>query len=193
MGPALVRNENGPETTTEFEWEVQMYRFNFTYSNYFYFLLREGGPENLMNASARYVTSPYFNITDDSPSSSSTTNLAKPTSLSKTPPESGQDEASDTDTSDDTTGLSVGAQAGIGVGVSIIGIIGIVCAVLWFRYLKKKQTALADLQDRSTLMSQPHNLNPSGQWKPQGNPPMYYYATEMGTVATVPSCPLLHS
>ncbi|OHE91949.1 hypothetical protein CORC01_12737 [Colletotrichum orchidophilum] len=50
-------------------------------------------------------------------------------------------------------GLPVGAQAGIGVGVGIIGITCVICAITWCRYLRKHQKALHDLQEMA--LSQP--------------------------------------
>ncbi|KAF6805489.1 hypothetical protein CSOJ01_09488 [Colletotrichum sojae] len=41
--------------------------------------------------------------------------------------------------------LPVAAQAGIGVGVGVVGATCIMCVVLWVRYLKKKRMAVAEL------------------------------------------------
>ncbi|AEO55057.1 hypothetical protein MYCTH_2298443 [Thermothelomyces thermophilus ATCC 42464] len=76
--------------------------------------------------------------------------------------------------------LPVAAQVGIGVGVSIFGLTVIVCGILWFRYLRKQQKVLVELQQR--VSSQP----PDGaaMWKMQQYPfglaaPDHYLRTEL--------------
>ncbi|KAK1969153.1 hypothetical protein LY78DRAFT_374594 [Colletotrichum sublineola] len=51
-------------------------------------------------------------------------------------------------------GISVGAQAGIAVGIGVVVITSIICGVMWCRYLKKKQRALEEWQ--SAALSQQH-------------------------------------
>ncbi|KAG7286649.1 hypothetical protein NEMBOFW57_008960 [Staphylotrichum longicolle] len=51
--------------------------------------------------------------------------------------------------SSDGGSLPVAAQAGIGVGVSVVGLTAIVCGILWFRYLRKQQRLLADLHHQA--------------------------------------------
>lgn len=55
------------------------------------------------------------------------------------------------------SGLPVGSQAGIGVGVGVIGITCVVCAITWCRYLKRRQKALDNLQEMA--LSQPPAYN----------------------------------
>ncbi|KAK3905563.1 hypothetical protein C8A05DRAFT_12639, partial [Staphylotrichum tortipilum] len=73
--------------------------------------------------------------------------------------------------------LPVAAQAGIGAGVSIIGLAVIVCGILWFRYLKNQQRILADLHQRA--YSQPPDA--TEMWKLQNPAPTagQYYHAEM--------------
>jgi hypothetical protein len=80
----------------------------------------------------------------------------------------------------DTPGLPVGAQVGIGVGVSVLGLVCIFCAVLWLRYIRKKQRLLAGL-DQNNTPCEPPPMDDS--WKPPFPPPnqAYFYATEMDT------------
>ncbi|GKT47835.1 uncharacterized protein ColSpa_08016 [Colletotrichum spaethianum] len=61
-------------------------------------------------------------------------------------------------------GLPVGAQAGMGVGIGIIGITCIVCAVMQYRYLKKNQKALAEVQEMT--MSQSPAYSPGSVFRP---------------------------
>ncbi|KAF6821447.1 hypothetical protein CPLU01_12477 [Colletotrichum plurivorum] len=51
--------------------------------------------------------------------------------------------------------LPVAAQAGIGVGVGVIGATCIICVVLWVRYLKKKRVAVAELPGGPLVQSPP--------------------------------------
>ncbi|KAK4033333.1 hypothetical protein C8A01DRAFT_19693, partial [Parachaetomium inaequale] len=197
---------NGP--ATQFKWEVQLYGLDLTFSNIFYLWLREGGPDNRMNMNAKSISTPYFNITDDSlastssttstttslstalPSSSSSSvtsssaTLSSTTSVAYTPVSTaasanGNASSTDNDTeppASSTSGLPVGAQAGIGVGVSVVGLTCIVCAVMWFRHLKKKRQLLADMQQSVAPMS-------DDPWKLHAVSPGYapYYAAEMDT------------
>ncbi|KAL2172900.1 hypothetical protein VTG60DRAFT_78 [Thermothelomyces hinnuleus] len=76
--------------------------------------------------------------------------------------------------------LPVAAQVGIGVGVSIFGLTVIVCGILWFRYLRKQQKVLAELQQR--VSSQPPDA--AAMWKMQQYPfelavPEHYLRTEL--------------
>ncbi|KAL2129001.1 hypothetical protein VTI74DRAFT_8370 [Chaetomium olivicolor] len=207
IGPILVRTENGPEK--EFEWKVQLYDFDLDASNIFFFWLTEGASSNQGTGKTKSMSSAYFNITDKPLSSSaSTTPGATLTTLSTSPSASAPsaDAASmttteqeqqtgtapdqtQTSTSGSSSGLPVAAQAGIGVGVSIIGLTCIFCAVLWFRYIKKQQQVLADLQQRAGVV-QP--TGPTDQWK---MPPIAqvrakcYYTAEMDTARYITEMP----
>ncbi|KAL0943086.1 uncharacterized protein CTRU02_200971 [Colletotrichum truncatum] len=52
-------------------------------------------------------------------------------------------------------GLPVGAQIGIGVGVGVVATTCVVCGILWFRYLKRQQKALTELQERAFTQQPP--------------------------------------
>ncbi|KAF4900230.1 hypothetical protein CGCF415_v010215 [Colletotrichum fructicola] len=55
----------------------------------------------------------------------------------------------------DPNSLSVGAQAGIGVGVGLVGVTCVVCVLLWYRYLKKKQQTISELHGSTTFPQLP--------------------------------------
>ncbi|KAF5501204.1 hypothetical protein CGCS363_v006386 [Colletotrichum siamense] len=55
----------------------------------------------------------------------------------------------------DPNSLSVGAQAGIGVGVGLVGVTCVVCVMLWYRYLKKKQQTISELHGSTTFPQLP--------------------------------------
>ncbi|KAH6628328.1 hypothetical protein F5144DRAFT_578676 [Chaetomium tenue] len=67
--------------------------------------------------------------------------------------------------------LPVAAQAGIGVGVSIFGIVVIICGILWFRYLRKQQKILLDLQRRAYPEPPPPDAAVAEAGKSQAPPP----------------------
>ncbi|TEA19043.1 hypothetical protein C8034_v009482 [Colletotrichum sidae] len=45
-------------------------------------------------------------------------------------------------------GLAVGAQAGIAVGIAVVGVTCIVFGLLWLRHVKKQNKVIAELEDR---------------------------------------------
>ncbi|KAL2147652.1 hypothetical protein VTI28DRAFT_8106 [Corynascus sepedonium] len=73
LGPILVRVPDGPQT--EFTWEVQLYNFNYTKSNVFYFWLKPGAGSDQGDFSTNdiSISTPYFNITKE-PAPHTTTN-----------------------------------------------------------------------------------------------------------------------
>ncbi|KAK3294030.1 uncharacterized protein B0H64DRAFT_433284 [Chaetomium fimeti] len=78
--------------------------------------------------------------------------------------------------------LPVAAQAGIGVGVSVVGVTVVICGILWFRYLRKQQQILLDLQRRAYTEPPPPDTDVTEAGKPQASPPtvQYYPAYELG-------------
>jgi len=200
LGPVLVHVTNGPDT--EFKWQGQLYNFNLSASNVFYMWLKEGDADNQLNMNADAISTPYFNISDTPlpvtttqrsasssgipsftsssatalPATSSSATTSSPLPLSTAA--SGAGDAQSSAPSTPAGGLPVGAQAGIGVGVSVIGLTCIVCAVLWYRHLKKQRQILAGLQQQDTI-AQPPAMG--GLGKIQELPPsqVYYYPYEM--------------
>jgi hypothetical protein len=79
--------------------------------------------------------STQFSTTEEQSSSATT----EGTKASQAPSESQTTQPATTQSSG---GLPVGAQAGIGVGVGIIALTCIICAVMWVRHLKKQLHAL---------------------------------------------------
>ncbi|KAK3295369.1 uncharacterized protein B0H64DRAFT_417105 [Chaetomium fimeti] len=208
----------GPDTG--FKWKVQLYGFNLEESDRFFLWLKRGGPENQDNMNAQRMSSPYFKITkkavpsttskpstttDPSPSTSGSTEspsaiptAASSTSTSANPSSTAPSPANDPETSTQgTSGLPVGAQAGIGVGVSVIGLTCIVCALLWYRHLKKKRQILADSQQNGMTnyspgmsdawkvpgYSQGHSLYPPAELRPGPSP------VEIGTGGDIAEMP----
>ncbi|KAK4137118.1 hypothetical protein BT67DRAFT_95508 [Trichocladium antarcticum] len=180
LGPIVFKTTDGP--VREFDWQVQLYKFDLASSNIFFFWLKEGAA-SAQGKNGPNMSSAYFNMTDKAlPSSSkktaattSTTTSAVPSTVASTesstepstepsaslstqsstreeqsagPTPSGTHPAT-SDTPKSSGGLPVGVQAGIGAGVGVIALTCIACAVMWFRYLKKQQTMLADLQQRA--------------------------------------------
>lgn len=157
----------------ELEWEVQTYQLDLASSNVFFLWLFEGGPSVQGNQSVPQMSSAFFNITDQpAPSSSvdstpsttletSTTTLFASSTTSVEPDRTqttsvggnsagSNPTAQSSESSSPNPGssgvLSVGAQAGIGIGAGLAGITCIVCGVIWCRYVRKQQKALKEWQ-----------------------------------------------
>ncbi|KAH6838473.1 hypothetical protein B0I37DRAFT_419412 [Chaetomium sp. MPI-CAGE-AT-0009] len=194
-GPVLFGTVTGPDTG--FKWEVQLYDFKLKDSNVFFLWLKQGGANNQHNNNAPGFSTPYFNITNaprpittskpstttdlststnppsstsspaESPSPMSTASSS--TSASASPSSTAPSADNDAEPSvQGTSGLPVGAQAGIGVGVAVIGATCILCAVLWYRHLKKKRQILADSQKNDITTYSPSMTDP---WKPASELP----------------------
>ncbi|KAK2000547.1 hypothetical protein LX36DRAFT_739622 [Colletotrichum falcatum] len=89
------------------------------------------------------------------------------------PASTGNDQATQTGESDgggSSAGLTVGAKAGIGVGVGIFGIACVVCAVMLYRCLKTKQRASAEARGSTTTQ-----------------PPAYFHGMAVSPVSAVQS------
>ncbi|EFQ26972.1 uncharacterized protein GLRG_02143 [Colletotrichum graminicola M1.001] len=72
------------------------------------------------------------------------------------PVSTGNDQATQTDETDSggsSAGLPVGARAGIGVGVGILGVTCIICAAMLYRHLKMNQRTLVEAGE--STMTQP--------------------------------------
>ncbi|TDZ23789.1 hypothetical protein Cob_v003271 [Colletotrichum orbiculare MAFF 240422] len=192
-GPVIFKTENGPEN--EFKWQVQSYDFDLRSSSVFFLWLYEGSPADHGKNMATSMSSPYFNITDEPPSSETPSASQQPptvasivgstakqlqsavvttsttTSSLMTPQPSTASvnlrptpvTASDTiqktrvgdpaagssgQSRDPSDGLAVGAQAGIGVGIAVMGVTCIVFGLLWLRHVKKQNKVIAELEDR---------------------------------------------
>jgi cytoskeletal protein RodZ len=159
-----------------FDWLVQAYDSNMTLSNDFFFVMRTGGPANMITPPLQDddAISPSFKLnklrnTSTIQASSSTTDSATPATAQPTtasspdgpsPSPSGDQTTNTTNTPSPNSdaeqqeneggggALSVAAQAGIGVGVSVFAIIASACGVILFRYLKKQHKVVAELWER---------------------------------------------
>lgn len=145
------------------------------------------------------MSTPYFNITNGPPpgttsKASSTTQLStsselptstggstlsqsptasSSTSTGTTPLPTGPSAADHPEPSTRAdTGLPVGAQVGIGVGVSVIGLTCIFCALFWYRHLKKKRQLLAGAQQKDLS---PYSPAMSDPWKVSELPPAHFH------------------
>jgi hypothetical protein len=112
---------------------VQLYSFDLSVSNVFFFWLKEGGLDTLGSTTVQTMSSAYFNITDEPLPSSSTAISSTTTSLassstsatsstlsSASPTAADQQEATTSNAPGDSVGggdLPIAAQAGIGVGI----------------------------------------------------------------------------
>ncbi|KAH6635968.1 hypothetical protein F5144DRAFT_591274 [Chaetomium tenue] len=184
----------GPDTG--FKWEVQLYGLDLTESNVFFLWLKQGGPDNQNNMNADNLSTPYFNITNgplpvttskpstatqlstSSELSTSTSGPARslsassPPSTETTPSQTAPSAADDAESSSRAeTGLPVGAHAGIGVAVSVVGITCIICALFWYRHLKKKRQLLAGAQQKDFS---PYSSSGSDPWKVSELPPAHF-------------------
>ncbi|KAI0014949.1 hypothetical protein F4780DRAFT_766204 [Xylariomycetidae sp. FL0641] len=140
-GPIIFQAHNG--AVTQFDWAVQLFSFNLLTSNIFFLWIKPLGED----PDALEVTSHYVNFTTEENtaskssasskatfSSSSTSSTASPpiiapasSTSSKASPESGTAE-----------GLSTGAKAGIGVGISLLVIAALGLGVCFFRRSRRK-------------------------------------------------------
>lgn len=155
------------DTTAEFDWVVQTFSFDLETSNEFFFWMFEGSTSLQGNQSSPQLPSPYFNITDDSALSissvtaTSTSSRASVTETSLLSPT--YSPTCDGDNSKDSGGLSVGAKAGIGVSVSIAGLVIIACIGLYVRHSRKQQSPALKLHDNIPSV-------PSDQSRPKVTP-----------------------
>ena len=183
-----------------FKWDVQLYGLDLKESNVFFLWLKEGGPDNQNNMNVNRMSTPYFNITNGplpgtTSKTSSTTQLSTSSELPTSTGGSAasQSLATSSSTSGGTTslptgpsaaddaepsaragtGLPVGAQAGIGVGVSVIGLTCILCALFWYRHLKKKRQLLAGPQQKDIP---PYSPAMSDPWKVSELPPGHFHS-----------------
>jgi hypothetical protein len=138
----------------QFDWSPQIYQMDLNFSNVFFLWLHAGVAADQGKPEPISVSSFFFNITNpSSPSSATSTTSTKATASSVYNPQTtsattavtttAASQPAPTNTSDSTPDsksppLSTGAQAGIGVGVSIAGLAALVCAVLLFIRWKRK-------------------------------------------------------
>ncbi|KAI1099767.1 hypothetical protein F4804DRAFT_349115 [Jackrogersella minutella] len=153
LGPVVFETTNN--AAAKFDWIVQQYDFNLTNSNVFFFWMFEGASSLQGNQSSPRMSSPYFNVTDERPASNSST--AIPTATSNIPttgiishptntfePVQNSQQCSDREGS---TGISVGAKAGIGISVTIAGLIAILCTCAYMRHAKRLQQYITEPQN----------------------------------------------
>ncbi|KAK6852627.1 hypothetical protein PG995_011178 [Apiospora arundinis] len=147
----------GQNLPRNFNWTVDPYDLKMSDSNMFFFWLRD--PSD----AARSVTSPYFNMTTDASSATPNTYfsygsidespLAPPMPPVRSTPTSSPPPASPTRSATaQGDGISLAAQVGIGVGISVAGICSFVCTAIVCMHLRKKmalQRAAKDLDQES--------------------------------------------
>ncbi|KAI1740074.1 hypothetical protein F4680DRAFT_419611 [Xylaria scruposa] len=146
-GQGIFSTENG--AVTQFDWQVQLYRFDLSASNVF-FLWLNSSTQNSDGTQPMPVSSHYFNISGNpSPSSSSSSTSSRtdlPTQLPTTsllPTETKTTTSLPIATSSQSPapgGLNTGAKAGIGVGASLAGVAIITLSWLLFRRSGEKPT-----------------------------------------------------
>ncbi|KAK3337214.1 hypothetical protein B0T19DRAFT_472153 [Cercophora scortea] len=165
LGPVIFQIGANGQALTGFDWVVQAYNFDLQVSDSFFFWIFSGdskqqGNQTAPNRSSAYITiakAEALVVSSSSPSStaSSLASTGAPSTSSRSAPGSGSTSPVSTSQTPGTTtpptsnpeqssGLSVGAQAGIGVGASLAGIAALAALLLWFRHLKMKQQQALD-------------------------------------------------
>ncbi|KAI0144528.1 hypothetical protein GGR57DRAFT_481768 [Xylariaceae sp. FL1272] len=130
-GPAVFSTTNG--AVSQFTWNVQVYQFDLSISNVFFLWLTSA-------SDSRSLSSHYFNITDKPLTSSTTAVTSSTTStVAATTTTSLPTQTSSTSTPPSASGLSTGAQAGIGVGASLVGIAAVIIAIVSCRRSRHKR------------------------------------------------------
>ncbi|ROV87585.1 hypothetical protein VMCG_10614 [Cytospora schulzeri] len=146
LGP-VVNSTTLPDVRDSFNWTVQLYDFDLSISNVFFFWLFNGSESSQGDTSVRDVSSAYFNISNEDVSSSSTSaslssatsqSTSSATSLtaaSATTASAAGDSSSSSSGSTGGGGISTGAGIGIGVGVGLVGVCALACAglVIWYK------------------------------------------------------------
>ncbi|KAI1345063.1 hypothetical protein F5Y15DRAFT_422142 [Xylariaceae sp. FL0016] len=146
----LMYNQSAGESLAQsFYWTVQTNELRLDASPVFFFWMFD----NLREDSSQ--TSPFFNITVESSSTSSVSSVSSQTSASTTAPPtaSGADETITSAGNESTDGsasssLSAGSAAGIGVGVSVAALLAALVGFLWYRR-KKGSKAMGTTQPPS--------------------------------------------
>ncbi|KAI0104274.1 hypothetical protein GGR51DRAFT_572737 [Nemania sp. FL0031] len=162
VGPAVFQTTGG--AVTQFDWIVQAYQFDLSSSDMFFFWLTSTD-----NTKSQSFTSHYFNITqDDTPASSSSATLPPSIGLSSTAsiPSTAATTSPSPTRNQASSGLSAGAQAGIGVGAALAGLAAILVAFAIYRRSRVKRND----QTPETKPSQTHGNEES----PQGQDREYY-------------------
>ncbi|KAI1205262.1 uncharacterized protein F4807DRAFT_291824 [Annulohypoxylon truncatum] len=156
---------------TQFDWAVQLYGFDLTNSNIFYFLAVE---DHYPPDSSPWTMSPFFNITDGyAVNNSGTTNSITPSNpLSTTTPPSSTissdpiEDEKKSNTGEDSGGLSVGAKVDIGIPVTIIGLAALFCTVYYLRQKKRNQRQTDDAGEAGSepavqeVLATTHSIGP---------------------------------
>lgn len=177
LGP-VVNSTTLPDVRDSFNWTVQLYDFDLSISNVFFFWLFNGSADSQGDTSVRDVSSAYFNISSEDLSISSTTSTSSSTTSESTSSAtsltavsattasaqataSSVTGASDTSSSGSDTsrggGISTGAGIGIGVGVGLVGVSALACAGLVVWYKRRKANS-----QRGQEFSELHELAPDG-------------------------------
>jgi len=143
----------------KYTWTVSYGDSDPNYNNVYYLRLRKGDVE---------TRSHYFNITE--PSEESPTTTASSTKTSAPTSSAEPQTTTETVTSDDGGGLSTGAIAGIAVGV-VAGVLILAGGLGWMWWARKKRN-----QEEKKLAE----LATEGQHSPVKEPPMQQYHETYG-------------
>ncbi|KAI3394659.1 hypothetical protein diail_2469 [Diaporthe ilicicola] len=156
-----------PDVRSSFTWTVELYDFDVSLSNVFFFWIFNGSALNQGDINVPNVSSAYFNITTDDPpgvsSSTSSATTSRTTPMTSNPssstatatassiqfPQVASTSATSASTPEESEssasgagssgGISTGAGVGIGVGVGVVGISAVVCASIIVWYKRKKR------------------------------------------------------
>lgn len=181
-----------PIVSTGFSWIVALDGLDLNVSNVFFFWIVNGSSDNQGNTSFTQVSSAYFNISSDSPPSSSITSSTSSHTTSSiattavaTSTAARAEVTASTSTGADSIlasataasrltssstgasgggGISTGAGVGIGVGVSLAGACAVLCAVIIVRG-KRRKAPLKELE------GQGHELPPYKTLRDNSPPP----------------------
>ncbi|KAI0386203.1 hypothetical protein F5Y04DRAFT_275811 [Hypomontagnella monticulosa] len=179
-GPSIFQTQGG--SVTEFDWSVQIYQFDLQTSNVFFLWVMPSNPDDTSS-----FTSHYFNILKEATSStsssttttSSTTSGSTSSSTSTTAAASTTPTTTPTQTPEASNALSPGAQAGIGIGASAVGLAALAGAFFWWRKSRPNHQAPGpgpNLDPPVMMAPMPQTIPP----KPYGPP------VELGGVGWYP-------
>lgn len=160
IADCILATETSTGTVTQFDWSVQLFEFDLKIYNVFFLWLHPGDASDQGSGEDLSVTSHYVNFTSSISSSSPTptstssaktslpstshTSTQTPETLSVTSIGSFVQTATSTAISGSTSdgGLSTGAEAGIGVGASLVGLAAVAgCGALIWHLRKKSSTS----------------------------------------------------
>jgi hypothetical protein len=145
-----VQRAENPTNPGFYEWTVEPAPYNISVSNVFYFVMYNRSTATTSST----FTSHYFNITDPTEASTSTTSSAAPLSSTSSSTSSSATINATVPTSSSavdamqpsSAGLSSGVKGGIIIGILALAILSVICALLFLRQRKMVRRPAASYQ-----------------------------------------------